>query len=73
MRSRQVLFIQGGGAGAHDDWDDKLVDSLRGALGDGYVVLYPRMPAEDDPGYGIATAYRSNGDLREVATVIRAG
>jgi len=45
----QVLFIQGGGAGTHDDWDDKLVDSLRRELGDGYEVRYPRMPAEDDP------------------------
>ena len=47
--TRQVLFIQGGGAGVHDNWDDKLVDSLRRELGDGYEVRYPRMPAEDDP------------------------
>lgn len=46
---RQVLFIQGGGRGTHDEWDDKLVDSLRRELGDGYDVRYPRMPAEDDP------------------------
>ena len=52
MSSRQVLFVQGGGAGAHDDWDAKLVDSLGRALGDGYDVLYPTMPAEDDPSYG---------------------
>ena len=45
----QVLFIQGGGAGTHDEWDDKLVDSLRRELGDGYEIRYPRMPAEDDP------------------------
>ena len=50
-RTRQVLFIQGGGAGAHDEWDDKLVDSLRQHLGDGYEVRYPRMPGEDDPSY----------------------
>jgi predicted alpha/beta hydrolase family esterase len=49
--ARQVLFIQGGGEGAHDDWDGKLVDSLRGALGDGYEVRYPRMPQEDNPSY----------------------
>jgi pimeloyl-ACP methyl ester carboxylesterase len=48
---RQVLFIQGGGAGVHDEWDDRLVDSLRRELGDGYEVRYPRMPDEDDPGY----------------------
>src|SRR3954447_13891918 len=48
---RQVVFIQGGGAGAHDDWDAKLVDSLRRELGEGYEVRYPRMPREDDPSY----------------------
>ena len=46
----RVLFIQGGGAGTHDEWDDKLVDSLRRELGDTYgEVRYPRMPNEDDP------------------------
>ena len=49
--ARQLLFIQGGGAGAHDEWDDKLVDSLRLSLGPGYDVRYPRMPDEDDPSY----------------------
>ncbi|SIN40983.1 alpha/beta fold hydrolase [Micromonospora cremea] len=47
----QILFIQGGGAGAHDEWDNELVDSLRRELGDGYEVRYPRMPDEDDPTY----------------------
>jgi predicted alpha/beta hydrolase family esterase len=46
---RQVLFIQGAGEGTHDAWDDKLVDSLRTSLGDGFDVRYPRMPTEDDP------------------------
>ncbi|MEV0530541.1 alpha/beta fold hydrolase [Kitasatospora sp. NPDC050463] len=49
--AQQILFIQGGGAGTHDDWDDKLVDSLRRALGGGYEVRYPRMPDEGEPGY----------------------
>ena len=49
--TRHILFIQGGGAGAHDEWDDKLFDSLRRDLGDGYEVRYPRMPDEDDPSY----------------------
>ncbi len=49
--SRQIVFIQGGGAGAHDEWDDKLVDSLRRELGVGHEVRYPRMPDEDDPSY----------------------
>ena len=46
-----MLFIQGGGADTHDEWDDKLVDSLRRELGDGYDIRYPRMPAEDDPSF----------------------
>jgi pimeloyl-ACP methyl ester carboxylesterase len=49
--TRHCLFIQGGGAGVHDEWDDKLFDSLRRELGDGYEVRYPRMPGEDDPSY----------------------
>jgi predicted alpha/beta hydrolase family esterase len=48
---KQVLFIQGAGEGTHDTWDDKLVQSLEHALGDGYTVLYPRMPNEADPRY----------------------
>ena len=52
-RKRQILFIQGGGAGVHDEWDDKLADSLRRELGDGYEVRYPRMPEEDDPSYAV--------------------
>jgi predicted alpha/beta hydrolase family esterase len=48
---RQVLFVQGGGERVHDDWDSKLVESLRGALGPAYEVRYPRMPNEDDPSY----------------------
>jgi pimeloyl-ACP methyl ester carboxylesterase len=49
--TRQILFIQGGGAGAHDEWDDKLFNSLKRELGDGYEVRYPHMPDEDDPRY----------------------
>src|SRR5262245_21844061 len=52
----QILFVQGGGAGAHDEWDDKLFASLRRELGDGYEVRYPRMPDEDDPSYARWTA-----------------
>jgi predicted alpha/beta hydrolase family esterase len=44
-----VLFVQGAGDGVHDDWDRKLVDSLRRELGPGYDVRYPRMPDEADP------------------------
>jgi predicted alpha/beta hydrolase family esterase len=48
---RQVLFIQGGGEGAHDEWDQKLVDSLARELGPNYEIRYPRMPEEADPSY----------------------
>ncbi len=49
--ANQVLFIQGGGAGVHDEWDSKLVESLVRSLGPGYEIRYPRMPNEADPTY----------------------
>jgi len=69
--SRQILFIQGGGAGAHDEWDDKLVESLRQGLGDGYEVRYPRMPDEGDPSYArwSAAIRREMADLDDGAVV----
>ena len=48
---RQVLFIQGGGEGAHDEWDNHLVDRLGRELGPDYEIRYPRMPDEADPKY----------------------
>jgi len=48
---RQVLFVQGGGKGTHDEWDSKLVASLRRHLGRDYEVRHPRMPGEDEPSY----------------------
>src|SRR5262245_40672747 len=51
MSTRQVLFIQGAGAGVHDEWDGTLAESLRRELGDRHEVRYPRMPDEDDPIY----------------------
>jgi predicted alpha/beta hydrolase family esterase len=48
---RQVLFVQGGGKGTHDEWDNKLVESLRQGLGANHEVLYPRMPDEDVPSF----------------------
>jgi predicted alpha/beta hydrolase family esterase len=47
----QILFVQGGGEGTHDSWDNKLVDSLRKSLGPGYEIRYPTMPDEADPRY----------------------
>jgi predicted alpha/beta hydrolase family esterase len=49
---RQVLFVQGGGEGAHDEWDIRLVDSLRRELGSYYEIRYPHMPNEAEPKYG---------------------
>lgn len=50
--AKQLLFVQGGGGkGAHDEWDSKLVDSLLRELGPDYEIRYPRMPDEDDPKY----------------------
>jgi predicted alpha/beta hydrolase family esterase len=48
---RQLLFVQGGGAGTHDEWDHRLVESLERELGSDYEIRYPRMPDEDDPRY----------------------
>ena len=46
---RQILFVQGAGKDVHEQWDNKLVASLRRELGPGYEVRYPIMPNEDDP------------------------
>ena len=43
-----VLFIQGGGEGAHQE-DELLAKSLQQTLGSGYEVVYPVMPVESDP------------------------
>jgi predicted alpha/beta hydrolase family esterase len=47
--TQQVVFVQGGGEGVHDDWDARLVISLSQELGSAYDVRYPRMPQEADP------------------------
>ena len=49
--TNQVLFIQGGGEGTHDEWDNKILDSLKRELGPDYAIRYPRMPNEADPKY----------------------
>lgn len=48
---KQILFVQGAGAGTHDEWDDKLVGSLGAELGRQYTVRYPPMPNEAEPLY----------------------
>ena len=70
-RTRQILFIQGGDAGVHDEWDDKLAGSLRRELGGGYEVRYPCMPGEGDPGYArwSAAIRREMADLDDGAVV----
>lgn len=52
----QLLFIQGGGAGTHDHWDNKLVDSLRRELGAAFELRYPHMPKEAEPDYATWSA-----------------
>jgi len=47
---RRVLFVQGGGEGAHQV-DARLVASLAKELGPDYELHYPLMPHEDTPDY----------------------
>ena len=69
---RQVLFVQGGGEGVHDEWDNQLVDSLRGELGPAYEIRYPVMPNEADPKYAVwkLTLQREFAALEHGAIVI---
>ena len=46
----RVVFLQGGGSGAHAA-DALLAESLRRHLGDGFDVTIPEMPDEDDPDF----------------------
>jgi len=48
MTTTCVLFVQGGGKGAHSE-DAPLASSLERALGAKYDVRFPRMPGEADP------------------------
>jgi predicted alpha/beta hydrolase family esterase len=69
---RQVLFVQGGGEGVHDEWDDKLVASLQHELGPDYEIRYPRMPDEGHPQYASWTLAleKELGNVREGAVLI---
>jgi predicted alpha/beta hydrolase family esterase len=65
----QLLFIQGGGAkGTHDEWDNKLVESLGRELGPDYEIRYPLMPNEADPNYA-----RWESALRSELAMLRDG
>ncbi|MFZ5891952.1 MAG: alpha/beta fold hydrolase [Myxococcota bacterium] len=68
----QVLFVQGGGKGTHDEWDNKLVASLQQELGQEYEIHYPRMPSEDDPSYAKwkRALEREFGQLRDGAILV---
>jgi predicted alpha/beta hydrolase family esterase len=46
----RIVFIQGGGDGAHDA-DAVMVASLERELGEGYPIDFPRMPDEDGPDF----------------------
>src|SRR5437762_3113394 len=48
--TKQVLFVQGGGEGAHEV-DARLVANLRKELGPGFEIRYPAMPNEASPDY----------------------
>jgi hypothetical protein len=61
----QILFIQGGGEGAHKA-DESLVAYVRGALGAAYEVRYPTMPNEKIPDYQLWQA-RIRKELTVVA------
>ncbi len=49
---KQILFIQGAGETTHDEWDNKLVDSLAREMGPDWTIRYPQMPDAGDPRYG---------------------
>ncbi|MBA2714213.1 MAG: serine hydrolase family protein [Rubrobacteraceae bacterium] len=55
MKKSQVLFIHGGGGEAFKA-DERLVRSLRGALGPDFEVEYPEMPDGAAPEYGTWSA-----------------
>ena len=52
MQSSTLLFIQGGGKGAHRI-DQQLVNYLQQHLANRFTIIYPAMPNEDDPDYNL--------------------
>lgn len=49
--TKQALFVQGGGEGTHEAWDNNILASLERELGPDYAIRYPRMPREANPTY----------------------
>lgn len=70
--AKQILFVQGAGANAHDGWDRKLVESLKRTLGPDHPVRYPRMPDEAHPRYAIwkPALVRELGRLEDGAILV---
>jgi predicted alpha/beta hydrolase family esterase len=67
----QILFVQGGGKDVHEQWDNKLVDSLRRELGQGYEVRYPLMPNEADPQFATwSVALRKEIDALQNGAIV---
>lgn len=72
MKKPVILFIQGGGEGAYKE-DKKLASFLEEALGDKYLIHYPRMPDESNPDYENYKA-KIDQELKKIdAKVILAG
>jgi predicted alpha/beta hydrolase family esterase len=61
--TKQILFIQGGGAGAHDEWDNKLVASaiLIGHSVGGTILIHAL--AEQAPERPLAGVFLSDACL----------
>ncbi len=68
MTKTCVLFIQGGGKGAHSE-DAPLANSLKRALGPKYDVLFPRMPGEADPKVDV-WKQKISSELARIAGVV---
>ncbi|MGC4875978.1 hypothetical protein ACLQ26_06825 [Micromonospora sp. DT43] len=64
----QILFVQGMGAGTHDEWDNRLVTAPP-SHADLYADVIPQARVYRLPGRD----HQLNDDLGDVAAVIRLG
>lgn len=53
MKKKQILFLHSGGPQGPHEGSNDLVHSLREALGEDYLVLYPMMPDPENPAYDL--------------------